>query len=83
MTGRHDYPELADLPVPTAARVQCSHCYGSGWKETHQDEVTQLGSGWRCVFCSGTGFVWTEQQQELHDQAAEARRRLTRARYLP
>jgi hypothetical protein len=77
----HDYPELLD--VAPSAQTSCPLCAGAGWRETHIDEVTGIGHGHSCVFCSGVGFVWTEEQQELHNQAAEARRRLTRARYLP
>jgi hypothetical protein len=82
MTGRHDYPELADLPVPAACKATCTLCAGTGWRETGIDEVTGIGHGSKCVFCSGLGYVWTEGES-LADQAAEARRRLTRARYLP
>jgi hypothetical protein len=60
MTGRHDYPELAELPVPAACKATCPLCAGTGWRETHIDEVTGIGHGSKCVFCSGLGYVWTE-----------------------
>ena len=76
----HDYPELLDT-TPTV-QTPCTLCGGTGWRESHIDEVTGLGHGSKCVFCSGLGYVWTEGES-LADQPAEARRRLTRARYLP
>jgi alpha-D-ribose 1-methylphosphonate 5-phosphate C-P lyase len=76
----HDYPELLD--VAPSVQTPCTLCGGTGWRESHIDEVTGLGHGSKCVFCSGLGYVWTEGES-LADQAAEARRRLTRARYLP
>jgi hypothetical protein len=79
-TIKHDYPELLDA-VP-AVQTPCTLCGGAGWRETHIDEVTGMGHGARCVFCSGLGYVWTEGES-LAEKAAEARRRLTRARYLP
>jgi alpha-D-ribose 1-methylphosphonate 5-phosphate C-P lyase len=76
----HDYPELLD--VAPSVQTPCTLCGGTGWRESHIDEVTGLGHGSKCIFCSGLGYVWTEGES-LSDQAAEARRRLTRARYLP
>jgi hypothetical protein len=58
MTGRHDYPDL--LNVKPAVQCVCSLCAGTGWRETHIDEVTGIGHGSKCVFCSGLGYVWTE-----------------------
>ena len=83
MTQLHlDYPELAAAEPPKPVeQTQCAYCAGTGWRETHVDD-RGLGHGDRCVHCGGRGIVWVELD-ELHDQAAEARRRLTRARYLP
>jgi hypothetical protein len=55
-----DYPEL--LAVRPQVQVPCDLCAGTGWRETHIDEVTGLGHGARCVFCSGLGYVWQELQ---------------------
>lgn len=60
MTSRHDYPELTDANPAPVIQVRCHVCHGTGWKETHVDPVTGLGSGWRCVWCAGTGHYWTE-----------------------
>lgn len=60
MTGRHDYPELADRPVPIE-QTTCAMCGGSGWKETHLDD-NLLGHGDKCWNCAGRGYVWTEVQ---------------------
>ena len=66
----HDYPELAVAEPPKPVeQTQCAYDRG-------------LGPGARCVHCGGRGIVWVELD-DLRDQAAEARRRLTRARYLP
>ena len=78
----HDYPELAAAEPPKPVeQQQCAYCAGTGWRESHIDD-RGLGHGDRCVHCGGRGIVWVELD-ELRDQAAEARRRLTRARYLP
>ena len=55
---RHDYPELVGLKPQPVMQVQCPVCQGSGWKESHVDELG--GHGARCVWCSGQGFYWTE-----------------------
>lgn len=53
-----DYPELATAQPPAVVQTRCPVCQGSGWKETHVDELG--GHGWRCVWCSGLGYYWTE-----------------------
>jgi hypothetical protein len=77
---QHDYPDVPLAPKPVF-RTACPMCAGTGWRETGIDELG-TAHGWHCAFCAGSGKLWTELE-ELHDQAAEARRRLTRARYLP
>ena len=58
MTGRHDYPELADAKPAPVEQVRCRYCGGSGWHETHVDELG--GHGWRCWNCGGSGWIWVE-----------------------
>lgn len=48
----------APAPLP-AWKVPCPYCGGTGWKEQYANGSDILRS-WRCVHCSGTGFVWTE-----------------------
>ena len=58
-----DYPELAAVepPVPLM-QASCSLCGGTGWRETHVDELG--GHGDRCVYCAGRGYVWVEVRHD-------------------
>ncbi len=47
-------------PKPTpVVQVRCPVCQGAGWRETHVDELG--GHGYRCVWCAGQGWYWTEE----------------------
>jgi DnaJ-class molecular chaperone len=51
------------LDVKPVHQCVCSLCGGTGWRETYID-VTGLGHGWTCAFCSGTGHIWMEVDDE-------------------
>ena len=51
-------PTPTPAPLP-AWKVPCPYCGGTGWKE-HTVKGSDILRSWRCVHCSGTGFVWTE-----------------------
>lgn len=62
MTGRHDYPELADAPAAKPREVvqtRCPMCAGIGFK-TQMVTISGEEQMARCVWCAGTGYYWTE-----------------------
>ena len=59
----------------------CWLCGGTGWREMRIDDIG-TAHGDRCGYCAGLGYVWIEMD-DLRKTAEEARRRLTRARYMP
>lgn len=63
MTGRHDYPEIATAKPPQVVQTRCPVCNGSGWKETHVDDLGH-GHGWKCAHCGGCGHIWVEVSDE-------------------
>ena len=58
MTGRHDYPQFVDAKPAPLEQTVCSLCGGTGWRDSHVDELG--GHGSRCIWCSGNGYYWAE-----------------------
>ena len=60
MTGRHDYPELADPPKPAeVVQTRCPMCAGVGYR-TSLVTVSGEEQAARCCWCAGQGYYWTE-----------------------
>lgn len=51
--------DTAPLVVKPALKEPCPYCGGTGWKE-YTVKGSDILRSWRCVQCSGTGFIWTE-----------------------
>ena len=56
MTTEHNVTPLAIKP---ALKQPCPHCACTGWREL-QVKGSDIVRTWRCVQCSGTGWIWTE-----------------------
>ena len=47
-------------PPEPAFKLPCPICLGRGWRE-QQVRGSDILQHWRCAFCAGTGFIWTEK----------------------
>lgn len=49
--------------TPPVVQVRCPVCHGTGWKETHVDDLGH-GHGWKCAHCGGCGHIWVEVETQ-------------------
>jgi hypothetical protein len=50
---------------------QCPMCGGTGWKESHIDDLGHGHGGW-CRYCSGTGQITVERPDYTEREALVA-----------